>query len=103
MTPRRLSSPARRITVALAGLAAAATAAGAPAGFAAADPSAGAAGAPSTAQHLDLGPADLSETRQTTTLQPGVTLTRIDRGTSDPTLFWTDEVAIPSTSTSPDP
>jgi hypothetical protein len=103
MTPRRLPSPARRITVALAGLAAAATAAGAPAGFAAADPSTGAVGAPSTSQHLDLGPADLPETRQTTTLQPGVTLTRIDRGTDDPTLFWTDEVAIPSTSTSPDP
>lgn len=53
--------------------------------------------------HLDLGPADLPESRRTTTLQPGVTLTRIDRGTTDPSLSWTNEVAIPATSTSPDP
>lgn len=53
--------------------------------------------------HLDLGPSDLPETRRTTTLQPGVTLTRIDRGSSDSSLFWTNEIAIPSTSTSPDP
>ncbi len=54
-------------------------------------------------QHLDLGPAGLPESRTTTTLQPGVTLTRISRGSTDARLFWTDEVLIPSTSTSPDP
>lgn len=52
---------------------------------------------------LDLGPADLPETRRTTTLQAGVTLTEIDRGTRDDTLFWTNEIAIPATTTSPDP
>lgn len=54
-------------------------------------------------QELDLGPADLPETRRTTTLQAGVTLTEIDRGTSDATPFWTNEIAIPATTTSPDP
>ena len=53
--------------------------------------------------HLDLGPADLTESRTTTTLQPGVTLTRITRGTGDPALRWTDEILIPSGATSPDP
>ncbi|GAB3776372.1 hypothetical protein FB382_000042 [Nocardioides ginsengisegetis] len=53
--------------------------------------------------HLDLGPADLPESRTTTTLQPGVTLTRITRGGTDPSLRWTEEAAIPATSTSPDP
>ena len=43
-------------------------------------------------ERLDLGPADLHETRYTT-LQPGVTLTEIDRGGEpDPSLFWTDEI-----------
>jgi hypothetical protein len=94
----------RRATVALLGLAVAA--AGAPVGLASADPSArSAAASPSAEQQprLDLGPADLPETRRTSTLQPGVTLTRIDRGTRDASLFWTNEIAIPATSTSPDP
>src|SRR4051794_26873935 len=52
---------------------------------------------------LDLGPAGLSETRTTTVVQPGVTLTRITRGGADQKLFWTLEVFIASTSTSPDP
>lgn len=59
-----------------------------------------AASAPS---HLDLGPDDLPESRSTTTLQPGVTLTRITRGESDPSLRWTDEILIPATAASPDP
>jgi len=53
--------------------------------------------------HLDLGPADLAETRTRQVLQPGVTLTRITRGGPDQSLFWTLTVLIPSTSTSPDP
>ncbi|WP_121702154.1 phosphodiester glycosidase family protein [Streptomyces sp. E5N298] len=53
---------------------------------------------------LPLGPADLPETRTTTTLQPGVTLTRIVRGNADdPALRWTVEVSIPGGETSPDP
>src|SRR4051794_6930017 len=52
---------------------------------------------------LDLGPADLAETRATAALQPGVTLTRITRGTTDPALFWTLEVLISATASSPDP
>jgi hypothetical protein len=52
---------------------------------------------------LPLGPADLTETRTTTTLQPGVTLTRIVRGDDDPSLHWTVEVSIPGGETSPDP
>ncbi|MFJ8542580.1 phosphodiester glycosidase family protein [Streptomyces sp. NPDC093586] len=52
---------------------------------------------------LPLGPSDLTETRTTTTLQPGVTLTRIVRGDDDPSLHWTVEVSIPGGDTSPDP
>ncbi|CAM5715322.1 phosphodiester glycosidase family protein [Streptomyces griseomycini] len=52
---------------------------------------------------LPLGPSDLTETRTTTTLQPGVTLTRIVRGGEDPALRWTVEVAVPGGDTSPDP
>ncbi|MER6921563.1 sporulation domain-containing protein, partial [Streptomyces spiralis] len=52
---------------------------------------------------LPLGPSDLTETRTTTTLQPGVTLTRIVRGESDPALGWTVEVSIPGGESSPDP
>lgn len=52
---------------------------------------------------LDLGPANLAETRSTTTVQPGVTLTEITRGESDPSLVWTLETLIPATSSSPDP
>ncbi|WP_217253925.1 phosphodiester glycosidase family protein [Streptomyces sp. AC602_WCS936] len=59
-----------------------------------------------TRHALPLGPADLTETRTTTTLQPGVTLTRIVRGggeTTDSALHWTVEVSIPGGETSPDP
>ncbi|MFE1010052.1 phosphodiester glycosidase family protein [Streptomyces sp. NPDC058794] len=59
-----------------------------------------------TRHALPLGPADLTETRTTTTLQPGVTLTRIVRGgggTADSALHWTVEVSIPGGETSPDP
>ncbi len=52
---------------------------------------------------LPLGPAGLEETRTTRTLQPGVTLTRIVRGHTDPSAVWTVEVAIPSGPGSPDP
>ncbi|WP_077798637.1 phosphodiester glycosidase family protein [Streptomyces sp. JHA26] len=52
---------------------------------------------------LPLGPSDLSESRTTTTLQPGVILTRIVRGDDDPSLRWTVEVSIPGGETSPDP
>src|SRR5687768_7951325 len=77
--------------VAIAGLAAPAAPTGAVA-------SAAAEAAP---RHLDLGPADLPETRTTSTLQRGVTLTRITRGTPDPSLRWTEEILIPASSTSP--
>ncbi|MFC8735068.1 phosphodiester glycosidase family protein [Streptomyces sp. NPDC048405] len=62
-------------------------------------------GHPPTARHaLPLGPADLPERRTTTTLQPGVTLTRIVRGNADdPALHWTVEASIPGGDTSPDP
>jgi hypothetical protein len=79
--------------VALAGLAAPAAPTGALA-------SAAAQAAP---RHLDLGPADLPESRTTRTLQRGVTLTRITRGTHDASLRWTEEMLIPSSETSPDP
>src|SRR4051812_8487287 len=52
---------------------------------------------------LDLGPTGLTETRTTTSVQPGVTLTRITRGGTDAALFWTLEVLIAPTSSSPDP
>jgi hypothetical protein len=53
---------------------------------------------------LPLGPAGLPERRTTTTLQPGLTLTRIVRGyADDPALHWTVEVSIPGGDTSPDP
>ncbi len=55
------------------------------------------------AASLPLGPADLTETRTTTTLQPGVTLTTIVRGATDPTHVWTVEASIPADETSPDP
>ena len=71
--------------------------------LAAPDQAASSASATGSQQALDLGPAGLPETRRTTTLQPGVTLTSIDRGEADPSLFWTNEISIPSTSTSPDP
>ncbi|MGW3495904.1 phosphodiester glycosidase family protein [Streptomyces sp. NPDC001020] len=57
----------------------------------------------SVARGLPLGAADLTETRSTRTLQPGVTLTRIVRGADTPALTWTVEVAIPGGAGSPDP
>ncbi|TWD80073.1 sporulation related protein [Kribbella amoyensis] len=52
---------------------------------------------------LPLGPAGLQETRTTRALQPGVTLTTIVRGQTDPAVSrWTVEVAIPSSSPDPD-
>ncbi|MET7322609.1 phosphodiester glycosidase family protein [Streptomyces sp. NPDC005549] len=64
-----------------------------------------AAATPNPGGHvLPLGPADLPETRTTTTLQPGVTLTRIARGNADaPALHWTVELSIPGGDGSPDP
>jgi hypothetical protein len=56
----------------------------------------------SSAQSLPLGPANLAETRDTRTIQPGVTLTTIVRGQVGPDSFWTVEVAIPSSSPDPD-
>lgn len=52
---------------------------------------------------LPLGSPDLTETRATTTLEPGVTLTRIVRGAYDAQTRWAVEVNIPATATSPDP
>lgn len=52
--------------------------------------------------HLNLGAADLPESRTEKTLAPGVTLTTIHRGTPDSSLFWTAEVSIPSDSPDPD-
>ncbi len=63
----------------------------------------GAHRAPAGSPRLDLGPADLPETRTTRVLQPGVTLTEITRGASDPGLFWTLTVLVPAASSSPDP
>ncbi|MBO0829701.1 MAG: phosphodiester glycosidase family protein [Streptosporangiales bacterium] len=60
------------------------------------------AGASPAASALPLGPAGLSETRTTTTLQPGVTLTRIVRGTADPNDAWTIEISVPAGG-NPDP
>jgi hypothetical protein len=54
------------------------------------------------AQVLPLGPPTLPENRITQRLQPGVTLTAIARGDTDPTARWTVEVAIPSPSPDPD-
>jgi hypothetical protein len=51
---------------------------------------------------LPLGAADLPETRTTTTLQPGVTLTTIFRGVADTTDTWSVEVSSADTS-NPDP
>src|SRR6266540_7285353 len=56
-----------------------------------------------TGAGLPLGPADLPETRTTSVLAPGVTLTTIVRGRPDPADVWTVEVAIPGGSGSPDP
>jgi hypothetical protein len=55
------------------------------------------------AGHLALGAADLPESRTTTEVEPGVTLTRITRGVADPSVRWVVEVNIPGGPSSPDP
>ena len=90
---RRGTAAALCTATALAGLAVPVPSSGSPA------PAAVAA----SRRHLDLGPADLPETRTRSRLQRGVTLTRITRGISDPSLRWTEEMLIPAGSTSPDP
>ncbi|SES48901.1 Sporulation related domain-containing protein [Pedococcus cremeus] len=52
---------------------------------------------------LPLGLPGLPETRSTTVLQPGVTLTRIERGAFDVATPWVVELSIPSSASSPDP
>lgn len=79
-----------------------------PAGPAAAAPSLPATafsatpGAADRAETLQLGAPDLPEVRTVTELAPGLTRTSITRGTADPSLVWTAEVAIPSASPDPD-
>lgn len=60
------------------------------------------AAAPAQTSHLDLGAQDLPETRNVTTLAPGLTQTTITRGAPNQEFFWTAEVAVPSTSPDPD-
>jgi exopolysaccharide biosynthesis protein len=76
----------------------------APAGPSTAAPTAPAqvTAAPVASGSLDLGAADLPEHRTVTTLAPGLTRTSITRGTPNPGLPWTAEVAIPSASPDPD-
>ena len=62
-----------------------------------------AAHADEVTQPLPLGPAGLPESRTTTELAPGVTLTHIVRGAPDAGTPWVVEVSIPSTTSSPDP
>src|SRR5215217_2988891 len=57
---------------------------------------------PEAAVALPLGPPGLPATRTTQAVQPGVTLTTIVRGQSDPNASWTVEVAIPPSSPDPD-
>ncbi len=52
---------------------------------------------------LPLGSDDLVEDRETTEIQPGVTLTRIVRGSPDAAYGWTVEISIPAADVSPDP
>jgi exopolysaccharide biosynthesis protein len=80
-----------RVSVALTGVALVASGLGAPVAAAA------------HGHGLPLGPADLPETRSIQVLQPGVTLTTIVRGESDPALGWTVEVAVPHGADDPDP
>lgn len=70
--------------------------------FAAANPPAAPAETSRAARTLDLGARDLPEARTVTTLAPGLTRTAITRGAPDAALFWTAEIAIPSTSPDPD-
>ncbi len=58
---------------------------------------------PASQPALSLGPDGLTETRSERVLQPGVVLTTIVRGNTDPGDYWTVEVSIPAGSTSPDP
>ncbi|MFF1881941.1 phosphodiester glycosidase family protein [Pseudarthrobacter sp. NPDC058196] len=78
----------------------------APAGASTAAPPAPApdqqAAAPAQDSHLDLGAQDQPETRNVTTLAPGLTRTTITRGAPNQDFFWTAEVAVPSTSPDPD-
>jgi exopolysaccharide biosynthesis protein len=74
----------------------------APAGSSNAAPPAREAAAPAASGTLDLGAADLPENRTVTPLAPGLTRTTITRGTPNPDLQWTAEVAIPSASPDPD-
>ncbi len=106
MTSRAMTSRARRsrtapvavvVLAALSATTAAASASGDPSRAVEARP-AGVAATP-----LDLGPAGLPETRSTVAVQPGVTLTRIARGSADASLSWTLEALIPAAGTSPDP
>ncbi|MGH3465179.1 MAG: phosphodiester glycosidase family protein [Kribbellaceae bacterium] len=90
MNIRRTALPVIALTAAV--LAAGQAAASAPEDGASSDPHA-----------LPLGPAGLTETRTTRTIQPGVTLTTIVRGVADPDSVWTVEIAIPSGEGSPDP
>ncbi|GAB2555929.1 phosphodiester glycosidase family protein [Kribbella endophytica] len=69
-------------------------------GLAVAAPPDHSSGGPSA--RLPLGPADLPESRVSSTLLPGVTLTEITRGQAGAGSFWTVEVAIPSSSPDPD-
>jgi hypothetical protein len=59
-------------------------------------------GAAAAGPGLGLGADGLDETRTTERLQPGVTLTTIVRGHSDPAASWTIEIAVPEDG-SPDP
>ena len=93
MRPRR---PVSRTTLAAGSAATAALVAGLTVGGPPASASSPAGvRAQSAATPLDLGPADLTETRSTTTVQPGVTLTRITRGGTDPSLVVDPRVADP--------
>lgn len=94
---RRKHAPVTSATVAVL------VASTAAAASAAADPAAGEVRTARHSAHLHLGPVGLEESRTTTTLQRGVTLTRITRGEADPALRWTLESLIPARSGSPDP
>ena len=88
----------RAAVLTLAGLACVATLGAGPVAVAASSPAPSSAPQSPTAASsgLPLGPADLAETRHTTTLQTGLTLTRITRGATDPDLTWTEEMLIPA-------
>ncbi|NEA35873.1 phosphodiester glycosidase family protein [Streptomyces sp. SID13031] len=103
MTFRPALSSRTAVLAAAASLAAATALAGTAAAQPSHDPSSVAAASHAgAASVLPLGPANLPETRESRTLQPGVTLTTIVRGQAGPQSFWTVEVAIPSSSPDPD-